>query len=648
MCGIAGFSGHFDESLLSRMNDVIAHRGPDDEGTLYIPDQGVGLAHRRLAIIDLSALGHQPMSSPDGSVSIVFNGEIYNYRELRDTLVAEGVAFRSNSDTEVLIHLYIREQEKMLSKLNGIYSFALWDKRRKRLFMARDGMGVKPFYYAELPQGIIFGSEIKSLLQEASLSRELDSKAVYAHLTYLWSPYPRTVLKGVRKLEPGTYMTVEAGKITSKESFYTPPFNNPIEAMSVDTAVERVQSALRTAVERQMVADVPVGAFLSGGLDSSAIVAFAREHGAAEALQCFTIGFRGGVSKQEGMIEDLPYAQKAAKYLGVDLHTIEVGPEMVNALPSMIYHLDEPQADAAPINALFISALARKHDIKVLLSGAGGDDLFTGYRRHFALSQEKYWSWLPTPLRKMLTATTGVLPTGHFMTRRIGRAFEYAGMSGDQRLVSYFNYLNPDSGFGLMGERLRDELGDYNPATPLLNTLNRLPAGTPPLNKMLALEMNHFLADHNLNYTDKTSMAHGVEVRVPFLDPDLVDLSTRIPLEYKQHGSVSKWILKRAMEPYLPHEIIYRPKTGFGAPMRQWLQGPLAGLLAEMTSPESLRKHSIFDPAAVAALVKANSANQVDGSSTLFAILCMELWCQLFIDTDPKDFRTPDDLSLSV
>jgi asparagine synthase (glutamine-hydrolysing) len=648
MCGIAGFSGAFDPSLLGRMNDVIAHRGPDDEGTLLLPEHGIGLGHRRLSIIDLSSLGHQPMSDPDNQVSIVFNGEIYNYRELREELVKEGVNFRSHSDTEVLIHLYIRDQEKMLPKLNGIFAFALWDHRRKQLFIARDGMGVKPLYYAELPKGLLFGSEMKSLLQEASLSRDLNSAAAYSHLCYLWTPYPSTILTGVKKLEPGTYMMVVNGKITKKETFYDLPFDNPIEPMSVDEATQRVHDGLRTAVDRQMVADVPVGAFLSGGLDSSAVVAFARKHDMAQAMQCFTIGFRGGVSKKEGLVEDLPYARRVAKHLDVDLHTVEVGPDMVNALPTMLYHLDEPQGDAAPINALFISKLAREHDIKVLLSGAGGDDLFTGYRRHFALSQEKYWDWLPKPLRKTLKATTSLLPAGHPLSRRITKAFEYADMDGDQRLVSYFNWINPNSAFNLMGERLRDELADYNLAGPLLNIIDGLPANTPPLNRMLAIEMRYFLTDHNLNYTDKTSMAHGVEVRVPFLDPDLVDLSTRLPLNYKQRGSVGKWILKRAMEPHLPHDVIYRPKTGFGAPMRAWIQGPLADLLDDVTSPESLNKHGIFDPKAVAALVKANRLQQVDASNNLFSILCMELWCRLFLDTDPKDFKTPEDLPLAT
>jgi asparagine synthase (glutamine-hydrolysing) len=273
MCGIAGFSGDFDAPLLERMSDAIAHRGPDNAGTLHLPDQRVGLTHRRLSIIDLSAAGNQPMGDPDGKVSIVYNGEIYNFRELRDDLVASGVRFRSQCDTEVLIQLYLRDGEKMLPRLNGIFAFALWDSRDRSLFIARDQLGIKPLYYAEPPGGFLFASEMKALLHEPSLDRTLNPLAVHYHLTYLWAPAPHTMLKSVKKLEPGHAMWVEQGRIRRVWRYYDLPYDRPPETISVDDAVEGTRAHVKQAVERQMVADVQVGAFLSGGLDSSAVAA---------------------------------------------------------------------------------------------------------------------------------------------------------------------------------------------------------------------------------------------------------------------------------------------------------------------------------------------------------------------------------------
>lgn len=368
MCGIAGYWGSFDPSLLARMNNAIVHRGPDDEGIFYESTIGIGLAHRRLSIIDISKAGHQPMTDANGYATIVFNGEIYNYRELRAELEANGVIFRGRSDTEVLLQLYLRHGEGILSRLNGIFAFGIWDARTRKLFVARDGLGVKPLYYAETPIGFLFSSELKSLLKEPSLPHELDVHAIACYLTYLWCPSPNTMLKGVHKLEPGTAMLVHDGSIKHRWRFYDLPNGSGKEVMSAEKAIQAVRSAVGLAVERQMVADVPVGAFLSGGLDSSAVVAFARRY-AKERLQCFTIALEGGGADVEGMMDDLPYARRVAAHLGVDLHTVRVGPEIVDHLEEMIYHLDEPQADPAPLNAMFICKLAHEHGIKVMLSG---------------------------------------------------------------------------------------------------------------------------------------------------------------------------------------------------------------------------------------------------------------------------------------
>jgi asparagine synthase (glutamine-hydrolysing) len=631
MCGIAGFLGSFSQSLLSDMIGTIAHRGPDDNGICLIKDHGLGLAHRRLAIIDLSSAGHQPMWDVHKRAVIVFNGEIYNYRELRSELIRTGFQFRSDSDTEVLLNLYLRDGEAMLSRLNGIFAFAIWNVEKKTLLLARDGLGIKPLYYAQTPRGFLFASEMKALLKETSIGQDIDPSAVQAYLTYLWCPAPHTMLKGVSKLEPGYALRVREGKIEQVRQFYDLPYSQAIEPLPEEDAVQQVQDTIRQAVGRQMVADVPVGAFLSGGLDSGAIMAFAREFAGSSRIQCFTIAFEGPAAEKEGMTADLPYAQKIARHLDVDLHTVSVGPNMVDQIEKMIYHLDEPQADPASLNVLFISQLARANGIKVLLSGAGGDDIFTGYRRHHALLMGKSWAWLPKPARARLKGLTGYLPLSRPWMRRTAKALQYAELDGDESIVSYF-YWCPPSRVSDLCKPLLHDAGLDTPTSLLLSTLAKVPAHTPTLNRMLYLEAKHFLADHNLNYTDKMSMAAGVEVRVPLLDPDLISLACRLPINYKQRGGEGKWILKKAMEPYLPRDVIYRPKTGFGAPLRYWLRSTLRPVVEEVLSQTSLQRRGLFDPDEVAKLVMLDRQGKVDGAYTIFSLMCIEWWCRIFLD----------------
>jgi asparagine synthase (glutamine-hydrolysing) len=432
MCGIAGFWGDFPSERLSMMDAALGHRGPDDSGRFF--DSGIGLAHRRLSIIDLSPGGHQPMWDATGQVAIVYNGEIYNYRELRAELMAAGFAFRSSSDTEVILNLYLHAGVNLLRRLNGIFAFALWDAKARQLFTARDGQGVKPFYYSETDKGFVFASELKALLLEPSVGRSIDPIAVTHYLTYMYCPAPRTMLSAVKKLEPGTAMVLKDRRVVRTWQFYRLPYGAPKTKIGVDEATEAIRDAVETAVERQMISDVPLGAFLSGGLDSSSVVAFASQF-SAKRLQCFTICFRDqNESGGDGLVEDLRYARRVAKHLDVDLHTITVGPEMTSKLEDMIYFLDEPQADPAALNVMFIAQLARQHGIKVLLSGAGGDDIFTGYRRHYALIQERYWSWWPHFARRGLQKTARCLPVRNVALRRVRRAFDYADLVGDDRI----------------------------------------------------------------------------------------------------------------------------------------------------------------------------------------------------------------------
>jgi asparagine synthase (glutamine-hydrolysing) len=613
------------------MSRTIAYRGPDDSGSYHDPDNGIGLAHRRLSIIDLSAQGRQPMWDAGRSVAIVYNGEIFNYRELRAELEREGWPFLTRTDTEVLLNLYLRDGERMLARLNGMYAFAIWDTRDRSLFVVRDGVGVKPLYFAEGARGFLFASELKALLQEPSLDRTLSPEAVRSYMTYLWCPAPGTMLRAVRKLEPGHFLRVSAGRIVRRQRFYELPYDQEIEPLSEVEAADQVHRHLEQAVRRQMVADVPVGAFLSGGLDSSSVVTFARRYAREGRLQCFTIGFKDASFRAEGLADDLPFAERVARHLGVDLHTVHVGSEMIDQLETMIYHLDEPQADPAPLNALFISRLARENGIKVLLSGAGGDDIFTGYRRHYALQQQRYLSMLPSFVRRAVAAAARRLPASTAPGRRLSKVLRYAGLDGDERIASYFYWIDPALRRTLYGPGLRDALSREAPE-PLLVSLQAVPAGVAPLNRMLFLEGKHFLADHNLIYTDKMSMAASVEVRVPLLDPDLIALAARLPLALKQRGRVGKWIFKKAMERELPREVIHRPKTGFGAPLRYWFRHQLRETVREMLSESTLSQRGLFDPAGVRALYEADQAGRVDGTYPLFALMCIELWCRIFVD----------------
>ena len=634
MCGITGISASpsytpVHESL-QRSLAALLHRGPDDSGIFEEQEHGISLAHARLSIFDLSKLGHQPMHSADGQVVLVFNGEIYNFRELRLDLEAKGFSFRGHSDTEVLLNLYLAEGEAMLSRLNGIFAFALWDSRKQALLIARDALGVKPFYYSALNGRFAFASEIKALLHLVPEARELDVASLHRYLSFLWCPGEGTPLKAVRKLGPGEAMWVREGQIERRWAWYQLPIFRGVSAdLDRNSALAGTTSYLRQAVQRQMVADVPVGAFLSGGLDSSAIVAFAKEIN--PDIHCFTIESVGG--QEKGTTDDLPYARKVAQHLGVPLDVVSIDANrMAGDLECMVSQLDEPLADPAPLNVLYISQLARERGMKVLLSGAGGDDLFTGYRRHRAVQAERYWRWLPHGMRSGLAQVSGRLDVHCPLTRRISKLFSGAALEGDARLVEYFRWAREADLLALYTHETRRALGVELASTPMLDFLQPLQTSVVPLDRMLALEQRFFLTDHNLTYTDKMSMAVGVEVRVPFLDLDLVEFAASIPLGLKQRGSEGKWILKKVMEPYLPHEVIYRPKTGFGAPIRRWMQYDLRELLGDLLSTDSLQRRGLFDPDAVHRLIKNNDAGKVDASYTLLSLLCIEIWCRSYLD----------------
>jgi asparagine synthase (glutamine-hydrolysing) len=613
------------------MSAAIRHRGPDDADSLHLSDDGVGLAHRRLSIIDLSSAGRQPMWDATHTVCIIYNGEVYNYRELRRELERDRFEFLNNTDTEVILNLYLRDGIEMLPKLNAIFAFALWDSRSRSLLLARDGLGVKPFYYAQTPDGLVFASELKAVLRSASVSRALDIDAVRQYTRFLWCPAPQTILQNVRKLLPGQAVRVTSGEITKSWQFYDLPFGRTPDGASDGDTIAATRAVIARAVERQMVADVSVGAFLSGGLDSSAVVAFARQHERAEPLRCFTIAFSEGKTAAEGVADDLPYARRVARHLGVQLDEVTIGPATMDDLAWMVYQLDEPQADLAPLNVSAISQAARRAGIKVLLSGAGGDDIFSGYRRHQSLQLEPAWSWLPHPARAALRGLSLRVPTRHPTLRRAVKVFSQAHRSSDDRIASYFYWLDPQHGDALFeGDALRDARPSSGDA--LLDCVQSLPAAMPRLIKMLYLDTKFFLPDHNLNYTDKLSMAHGVEVRVPLLDYEVVQHASALRVEDKQRGPTTKWAFRKAMEGILPRDVIYRPKAGFGVPLREWMSKGLLPLVDEVLSEKSLAARGIFSPAAVRRLIELDRSGAIDAAYPILSIACIELWCRAFLD----------------
>jgi asparagine synthase (glutamine-hydrolysing) len=579
------------------------------------------------------------MQSEDGRVVLVFNGEIYNFTELRADLESRGHRFVGRSDTEVLLRLYLEFRtgtsaiSDMLGRLNGIFAFAIWDADREALLLARDALGVKPLYYSCTENGFWFGSEMKALPPSA---QSLDICALDRYLTFLWCPGDATPAAQTRKLEPGCALWVRDGVIQERLTWYRLPMFSGVgsgpthsPALTREQAIAGVEHHLRQAVHRQMAADVPVGAFLSGGLDSSSIVAFARERD--PTIRCFTIEAVG--LEQEGMSDDLPYARAVAHHLQVPLEVVRIdAARMADDLPMMVAQLDEPLADLAALNTLYISRLARDQGIKVLLSGTGGDDLLTGYRRHQAVWGERAWSWLPRPVRAGLGSLVQDVDPTRPLLRRIRKMFQGAALEGDRRLVNYFRWVDRSDLSAIYSPAFRDALGQAQAEQPMLDFLAQLPAGTPRMQRMLGLEQRFFLADHNLTYTDKMSMAAGVEVRVPFLDLDFVAFADRIPLRWKHRGTEVKWVLKKAMEPYLPRHVIYRPKSGFAAPLRRWMRGELREFVGDILSEKNLRERGLFDPIAVRALISANGRGEIDASYLLLSLVCIELWCKNFRD----------------
>lgn len=634
MCGIAGYFGDFDDHLLEQMSRVIAHRGPDGAGVWIDRDARIGLAHRRLSIIDLSSAGVQPMHDHTGRYVVVFNGEIYNFKDLARDLTSKGYSLNANSDTAILTPLYDAYGVEMVNRLSGIFSFAIWDKQKRILFAARDHLGIKPLYFSEMKQGILFASEMKALLQSREVERDLDEEALFSYVSYLWSPGEKTLLKGVKKLLPGHFMIVRQGKLTTTR-WYSPP-QAPLVAAKPrydhQKSPRDLLHLLDEVVREQMVADVSVGAFLSGGLDSSAVVAsMAQTLTKKTELETFCISFRGQDSETEGFGQDVIHARQVAQTLGVKLNEVEVTSASLDSLPEVVYFLDEPQADPAPIYVKAVCDAARAAGIKVMMSGTGGDDVFSGYRRHVAMNlKHKLDQAVPRVFRKAAGAALRLFPANGTLSRRLDRLGRLLSVSADEALIAAYYFTEPRILLQVLSPAMR---GAYmkRRADHLENTLDDC-KGQHLLNRQLYMELHGFLPDHNLNYTDKLSMAAGVEVRVPLLDPKLLQFAADLPPEMKLRGQEGKFILKKAMEGRLPRQVIYRSKAGFGAPIRSWMVGDKELFMRDVVLSGRALQRGIFDAQGIERLISETKSGHVDGAYTLLSLVVIELWFRQFLD----------------
>jgi len=643
MCGIAGTVNWGDHDNIKRMIDVQKHRGPDDSGVWQrrFPDgTSTSLGSCRLAIIDLSSAGHMPMSNATGDVWITYNGEIYNFRTLRNELEAKGCTFRSNTDTEVVLRLYEQEGPDCLRRLNGMFAFAICDLRGSEplLFVARDHFGIKPLYYSHRGRRFAFASEVKSLLQLPDITAELDLEGLDQFLTFLWVPDPNTIFRNIYKLPAAHYALFRGGELTIRK-YWDLSFPNRDAEYSLSEAelTEQIRSHVHDSVRRQMISDVPLGAFLSAGMDSTSIVAMMADRG-AQPVKTYTITFPTKYRVGEITLDDPEVARRVARHFGCDHHQILVEPDVADLLPKLMWHMDEPTADPAII-ACYVLCREARRTVTVLLSGIGGDEIFAGYRRHYAHGWAKRYQQLPWSVRKTLAAIVMRTPSMR------GTAFK--GIVRLAKKMVRSGELNPVQAFLINASSLDQPLKAELYSTELLHSLRKDPwrdhlryleevRDADLLNQVLYVDTKAYMPSLNLTYNDKMSMASSVEARVPFLDKDLVEfVATEVPPWLKIKGSfrpTTKFIFRRAMAGVLPTEVLSQPKAGFGAPVDYWLANDLRPMVDDLLSETQLRRRGLLNPSGVQRIINEHRAGQHDWSEQIWQLLTLELWFRTFID----------------
>jgi asparagine synthase (glutamine-hydrolysing) len=630
MCGLVGLINCGERNILERMAAAVSHRGPDDEGIEWFAEARSGLGHRRLSILDLSPVGHQPMCNDSGTLWIVLNGEIYNFKDIQRELVTQGHRFRSQSDTEVLLKAYEEWGEACLGKLNGMFAFAIYDVRTKELFAARDRIGIKPFYYAQSNGGLIYASEIKAILATGLVAKKPDLFALHTPTRFQISPY--TGFEGIFKLPPAHSLRFKDGQLTIERYWNIVPNEN--YGGDERQAIAKCDLLLRDAVRLQMIADVPVGVFLSGGLDSSIIAALMRANTASD-ITAFTIKFAAEDQRFEKMVDDGFYARQVAQQFGLRYHEIEIHPDIETLLPKLIWHLDEPLADPAAINTYLISKAAREHGIVVLLNGMGGDEIFGGYRKQLAcLKAEVYQQVVPKVLRVTLESLFNRVPVanasqGFRLLRWSKRFLSFSSLPPAERFLMADLSLSEEqyNAYFADGISYRDT-HYYKSEAPVFRNPD-----ISYLTQMCLCDTKFFLPEHNLTYSDKACMAVGVESRPPLTDHRIVELMFSLPPELRIKGNVQKYLLKRVAERYLARSIVHRPKAPFGSPLRSWIRGPLSPLVNDTLSESSLKRRGLYDPGFVATMIEKDRDGKEDNAHLIWTLLTNEIWFRTFFDS---------------
>ena len=653
MCGIAGLVHSNPETIIGPMLKAIEHRGRDDEGVWTSPaiDDGgrrVCLGHRRLSIIDTSSAGHQPMLSQDARLSVVLNGEIYNYRELREQLQSKGHQFHTQTDTEALLNAWIEWGEDCLSRLNGMFAFALWDEKERALYLVRDRVGIKPLYYAnsgtrtsssanggrdaDIP--FLFASEVKSILASGFLKAELDHEALHQFLTFLWAPDPNTLFREIKTVPPGHFVRLRDGEVQLQQ-WWDISFDQIEEGKSEAWWQEQVLETLDRVVKLEMVADVPLGSFLSGGVDSSSIVAMMKRHSNGRPVETYAIGIEADDLRYDIIPNDIEWARRVNQELVTDYHEIMLNPQVAELLPKLVYHMDEPAIDMA-IPSYLVSRAARE-TMRVMLSGMGGDEVFAGYPRQMAMKIAGAFDPVPQMLRRPLMKTIAeILPGGKpgKLTAPLRNAKKFArsaALDFEDRYLGYQTYFTDGAKDRLYTDNLRDTTRAMD-AYAMHRRYFARAKNAAPLNQLLYVDLKTFLPCLNLMTTDKTAMAANLEVRVPFLNKEMLELAARMPPDLKLHGLKRKYILKKAAEKLLPRDVVWRKKAGFGAPIRSWLRGPLKPMVDDLLSEETIKRRGLFRPDEVKRIIEANLSGREDFNLQVFQLLNLELWHQAFID----------------
>jgi asparagine synthase (glutamine-hydrolysing) len=615
MCGIAGYAttnARVDlASSLRAMARAISHRGPDDEGFLETDSARwrIGLAHRRLSIIDLST-GHQPLGNEDGSVQIAFNGEIYNFQILRAELMALGHRFATHSDTETIVHAYEQWGDECVVRLRGMFAFAIWDSRRQRLLLARDRFGKKPLYLCQFGETLLFGSEIKALLAFPEVPREIDHESIWDYLAYRYVPGPHTLFKGIRKLMPGCVAAWEQGRLTESR-YYTPPDREALASASVPAdPVGAFLDKLDEAVRVRMVSDVPFGAFLSGGIDSSAVVGLMSRH-SSQPVKTFSVGF------QEAAYSELGYAKTIADLFGTAHHELVVSQDhLMEHLPALVRFRDAPVAEPSDIPIYLLSREAAK-SVKMVVTGEGSDEFLGGYPKHAFERYARTYQAFPRAVRDgLLAPLVGALP---YRFRRAKTAIVNLGLEDfEERMPRWF---------GALSRAEREDLVALQPARRSAGGVQfETPASNSPLRRILYFDQTSWLPDNLLERGDRMTMAASIEARMPFMDHELAALVSGLPDRFRVRGHTGKWLLREAMKRVLPAHILSRPKVGFRVPVNEWFQGSMRAYLHDHLLGADSRTRKYFQEKALSRVLTEHAQGRQNHEKLLWCLLNLELW----------------------